>query len=127
MNFASLCSLAGRYENPIPPRCLAPIDFLKIPAQFASALWAALCSLLNISHSPTTAYRPQAKGLVELRPSYSVHMSRAAQICPGVLISLLFLMVKVARSSSWSKRLTQRSYENAPAVSGAWGADLGHT
>jgi hypothetical protein len=28
----SLCSLAGRYENPILPRCLAPIDFLKIPA-----------------------------------------------------------------------------------------------
>ncbi len=28
-----VCSLAGRYENPIPPRCLAPIDFLKIPAQ----------------------------------------------------------------------------------------------
>jgi hypothetical protein len=33
MNSASLCSLAGRYENPIPPRCLAPIDFLKIPAR----------------------------------------------------------------------------------------------
>jgi hypothetical protein len=33
MNSASLCSLAGRYENPIPPQCLAPIDFLKIPAQ----------------------------------------------------------------------------------------------
>jgi hypothetical protein len=33
MNSASLCSLAGRYENPIPHRCLAPIDFLKIPAQ----------------------------------------------------------------------------------------------
>ncbi len=32
MNSASLCSLAGRYENPIPPRCLAPRDFLKIPA-----------------------------------------------------------------------------------------------
>ncbi len=32
INSASLCSLAGRYENPIPPRCLAPIDFLKIPA-----------------------------------------------------------------------------------------------
>jgi hypothetical protein len=32
MNFASLCSLAGRYKNPIPPRCLAPTDFLKIPA-----------------------------------------------------------------------------------------------
>ncbi len=25
--------MAGRYDNPIPTRCLAPIDFLKIPAQ----------------------------------------------------------------------------------------------
>jgi hypothetical protein len=28
-----LCSLAGRYDNPIPTRLLAPIDSLKIPAQ----------------------------------------------------------------------------------------------
>jgi hypothetical protein len=28
----SLCSLAGRYDNPIPPRFLAPVDSLKIPA-----------------------------------------------------------------------------------------------
>ncbi len=34
MNSASLCSLAGRYDNPIPPRFLAPIDCLNIPAQF---------------------------------------------------------------------------------------------
>ncbi len=27
------CSLAGRYDNPIPPRFLAPIDCIKIPAQ----------------------------------------------------------------------------------------------
>ncbi len=27
-------SLAGRYDNPIPPRFLAPIVFLKIPAQY---------------------------------------------------------------------------------------------
>ncbi len=33
MNSASLCSLAGRYDNPIPPRFLDPIGFLKIPAQ----------------------------------------------------------------------------------------------
>ncbi len=33
INSASLCSLAGRYDNPIPSRFLAPIDFLKIPAQ----------------------------------------------------------------------------------------------
>jgi len=32
MNSASLCSLAGRYDNPIPARFLAPIDCFKIPA-----------------------------------------------------------------------------------------------
>jgi hypothetical protein len=32
MNSASLCSLAGRYDNPLPHRFLAPIDSLKIPA-----------------------------------------------------------------------------------------------
>ncbi len=32
MNSTSLCSLADRYDNPIPPRFLAPIDSLKIPA-----------------------------------------------------------------------------------------------
>jgi hypothetical protein len=34
MNSASLCSLAGRYDNPIPTRSLAPIDCLKIPALY---------------------------------------------------------------------------------------------
>ena len=32
MNSASLCSLAGRYDNPLPPQFLAPVDSLKIPA-----------------------------------------------------------------------------------------------
>ncbi len=32
MNSASLCSLAGRYDNPIPTRFLVPIECLKIPA-----------------------------------------------------------------------------------------------
>ncbi len=31
-NSASLCSLAGRYDNPIPTQFLAPIDCSKIPA-----------------------------------------------------------------------------------------------
>jgi hypothetical protein len=47
MNSASLCSVVVRYENPIPNRCLAPIDFLKIPAQEVIQ-WidsASLCSL----------------------------------------------------------------------------------
>ncbi len=29
---ASLCSLAGRYDNPVPTRFLAPVDCSKIPA-----------------------------------------------------------------------------------------------
>ncbi len=33
--------------------------------QFTSSLWAALCNLLSIKHSPTMAYHPQANGLVE--------------------------------------------------------------
>jgi hypothetical protein len=33
--------------------------------QFTSQLWAALCSLLSINHVQTTAYHPQANGLVE--------------------------------------------------------------
>ncbi len=32
MNSASLCSLAGRYDNPISTRSLYPIDWLKMPA-----------------------------------------------------------------------------------------------
>jgi hypothetical protein len=31
-NSTSLCSLAGRYDNPIPNRFLTPIDCFKIPA-----------------------------------------------------------------------------------------------
>jgi len=33
--------------------------------QFTSSLWAALCSLLSIKHTQTTAYHPQSNGLVE--------------------------------------------------------------
>ncbi len=50
MNSASLCSLAGRYDNPITPRFLAPIDRLKIPTLilrlsiFCSVPPSCLCS-----------------------------------------------------------------------------------
>jgi hypothetical protein len=36
INSVRLCSLAGQYDNPIPTWFLAPIDFLKIPAQLRS-------------------------------------------------------------------------------------------
>ncbi len=35
-NSAILCSLAGRYDNPLPPQFLAPIGSLKIPAQVSN-------------------------------------------------------------------------------------------
>ncbi len=38
MHSASLCSMAGRYDNPLPPRCLAPIDSLKVPALWSWVL-----------------------------------------------------------------------------------------
>ncbi len=41
-----ILALAGRYDNPIPPRYLAPIDSLKIPAQvfrLATDIFLYLC------------------------------------------------------------------------------------
>jgi hypothetical protein len=35
---ASLCSLAGWCDNPIPTQFLAPIDCSKIPAQYLKVL-----------------------------------------------------------------------------------------
>ncbi len=36
INSAGLCNLAARYDNPIPTRFLAPVDFfLQIPALFS--------------------------------------------------------------------------------------------
>jgi hypothetical protein len=39
MNSASLCSLPGRYDNPLPPRFLTPINSLKIPALYTMGLF----------------------------------------------------------------------------------------
>jgi hypothetical protein len=44
MNSASLCSLAGRCDNPLPPRFLAPIASLKIPARYVQY---SLCLVLS--------------------------------------------------------------------------------
>jgi hypothetical protein len=32
INSTSLCSLPGRYDNPVPIQCIVPIDYPKIPA-----------------------------------------------------------------------------------------------
>jgi hypothetical protein len=48
---ASLCRLAGRYDNPIPTRFLAPIDCSKIPVYW-------LCSPLSLSPHPRSRLTP---------------------------------------------------------------------
>ncbi len=45
MNYASLCSLAGRYKNSIPTLFLAHIDCLKIPA-LVDGFWRVVILLL---------------------------------------------------------------------------------
>jgi hypothetical protein len=45
---AGLCSLAARYDNPIPAQFLAPIDCLKIPALYSGRTkYSAFVSKLN--------------------------------------------------------------------------------
>ncbi len=77
MNSACLCSLAGRYYNPLPPRFLAPIDSLKIPALNAhyhvrgGYKWLTTVSILIVilnncppSPSPFGDPTPLADGIV---------------------------------------------------------------
>ncbi len=63
INSASLCSLAGRYHNLIPPQFLAPIDFLKIPALY-------FLSIFSISHFP---HSPIQSILIQYSPSLTSH------------------------------------------------------
>jgi hypothetical protein len=59
MNYACLCSLAGRYDNPIPTRFLAPIDcfpnfetFKELKNRFQGIDFASLCSLAGRFDKP---------------------------------------------------------------------------
>jgi hypothetical protein len=45
-NSGRLCSLAGRYDNLIPTRFLAPIDCLKIPAQYSRGTKSPKCKIV---------------------------------------------------------------------------------
>jgi len=62
-NSASLCSLAGRYDNPIPIWFLAPIDCLTIPAQYT-----VICSTTTVYQTSTTAaFPPQYSEYIYLK------------------------------------------------------------
>ncbi len=59
---AILCSLAGRYDNPIPIRFLAPIDCSRIPAQHSCHITFSvhLCfesTVTTLHQQNATAYR----------------------------------------------------------------------
>jgi hypothetical protein len=46
---ASLCTLAGRDDNPVPTGLLAPIDCLKIRIEFQTEKAIILYNVVNIS------------------------------------------------------------------------------
>jgi hypothetical protein len=64
-NSARLCSLAGRYHNPIPTRFLAHIDCLKIPALEYDG---PLCHF-NITQEKRYVYSIEPKSTVLLQNS----------------------------------------------------------
>ncbi len=102
INYASLCCLAGRYDNPILPRFLAPIDCLTIPAP--AALIACLKSLsktVHIRHQPlnnrqgTIKWYQAATTLKHwkriIRRPYSSWTGSFADIRRGVVVLLYFI------------------------------------
>ncbi len=72
MNSASLCSLAGRYDNPVPPRFLTPYKF-------------KLCSLVSCTEAVRKALKkPQISG----KTSSQVGLEIFVVAIRGVVISL---------------------------------------
>ncbi len=51
---ARLCSLAGRYDNPIPTRFLAPIDCYKIPARYSLPVSKELVDKNHAAEEPAS-------------------------------------------------------------------------
>ncbi len=98
-------------------------------AQFTSALWAGLCSLLNIQHSPMTAYHPQSNGLVEQfhRRLKEALWSRAAAAdwqdhLPWVMLGIRassgrtssFLQRRLYSAHNWSCRANSSTAPSRP-------------
>jgi hypothetical protein len=89
MNSASLCSLAGRYENPIPPQCLAPKDFLKIPALLAYCSTFASMYIGSILHMAVQCTMYNVRTVVHVC-LYTVYIAKkniyylAQRYCPTI-------------------------------------------
>jgi hypothetical protein len=62
-NSARLCSLAGRYNNPVPTRFLAHIDCLKIPARAHTFRSRRVGGVLHILYTYSVQSRTYAVGI----------------------------------------------------------------
>jgi hypothetical protein len=78
---ASLCSLAGRYDNPIPTRFLVPIDCSKIPAQLVDGMRKSQIKKSQVEHS----FYDHGKYCLEWSLTRSVSMSRLSVSLPKLL------------------------------------------
>jgi hypothetical protein len=69
MNSANLCSLAGRYDNPIPPwfLALAPIDCMKNSRSELEFQWGARNQVRN-KVVVSARQAPQSGGIGSLEP-----------------------------------------------------------
>jgi hypothetical protein len=113
MNSASLWSLAGRYDNPIPPRYLAPIDFLKIPALARQGSYAggidSLESILGLLKSlKIWAQATKAGGIDSL------------ESIPGLLKRLQFRAQVYATVYSLFLDTTWMGRSNTTCLFGTW-------
>jgi hypothetical protein len=75
-------SLWSRYDNPIPTRCLAPIDFLKIPALAVFFFW----DRKGISAGMAEAKAPDMKGRTVEALYVRVRYLEYQIVCPFVWI-----------------------------------------
>ncbi len=80
--FRQPCSLAGRYDNPIPTRFLAPIDCLKIPAPNTGSNGANSFSFL----SSLSLLPPSHHGRVWLLPVDSLLLTNTISLVRACLL-----------------------------------------
>ena len=65
-------------------------------SQFTSAVWAALCELLNIQHVQTTSYHPEGNGMDERFHRHLKDALRACCAAPDWIQHLLWVMLGIS-------------------------------
>ncbi len=117
MNSASLWSLAGRYDNPIPPRFLAPIDYLKFQLSIVCVFchWES-CSQIHSHWLGDKVY--YGIGGLSSRPSslcilagrYNIPMSESQLYPPPPLSGTMNLATSLKKSNFCSTHFSAHYY-----------------